>query len=151
MMCNKPFVVMWDQWSLHWHYMMPTSSSMAPLHSLGQDDWNEMQYEILVMWPSKVTNMHIPNFCSYKSKTKIHAINIYVPTTNMPLKYHKYATYTQLFHVHISDNYASIHTPYQQYNQQCKPQALVYIHFTLMTNANNQICMPHGISISHCI
>ena len=31
------------------------------------------------------------------------------------------------------------------------PQALVYIHFTLLTNAPEQICMPHCICIYCCI
>ena len=47
-------LVMWYNWCLHWHYMMPTSSSMAPLYSLGQGDWNEMQHDVLVMWPNRV-------------------------------------------------------------------------------------------------
>ena len=41
------FWVMWFHWCQHQHHMMSLASSMAPLHSLGQDDWNEMQHDFL--------------------------------------------------------------------------------------------------------
>ena len=33
-----------------WYNMMPTILSMAPLHSLGQDNWNVVQHDILFQW-----------------------------------------------------------------------------------------------------
>ena len=34
---------------LHYH-MMPTTLSVAPLHFLGQDNWNDMQHNFLTLW-----------------------------------------------------------------------------------------------------
>ena len=42
------FLMMWCLWQ--WHYMMPMASLVGPLHSLGQDYWDEVQNEFLAMW-----------------------------------------------------------------------------------------------------
>ena len=77
------------------HYMMPMVSSVAPLHSLGQDDLNEVQHDFLVMvqhlcqyltllecppehrclphhtcmshYTINILNMWTPHYCIYKS------------------------------------------------------------------------------------
>ena len=47
MRCNMSFLVMWCHW--HWYqcHMMWMVLSIAPLHSLGQDDWNEVEPDTL--------------------------------------------------------------------------------------------------------
>ena len=48
-------LVMWHYWCSLQHYMMPTALSMTLLHTWGQDDQNEMQYNLyLVMWSNNV-------------------------------------------------------------------------------------------------
>ena len=42
-----------------------------------------------------------------------HATGISVPTTNMPLKCQRDATYANYIHMHISDNYVSTYTYYE--------------------------------------
>ena len=34
---------MWHHWPLHQHHVMPKVSSMASLHSLGEDNWNQVK------------------------------------------------------------------------------------------------------------
>ena len=54
--CNVTSLVMWFYW--HQHHMMETALPMKPLHSSGQDDWNEVQCKfwscdnigICIMW-----------------------------------------------------------------------------------------------------
>ena len=41
---RKTFLVMWCLW--HHHYMMPMASSVAILHTLGQDGQNEVQHHL---------------------------------------------------------------------------------------------------------
>ena len=43
--CNRTLLVMW----CHWHHMTPMEW-ISLLHSLGKDNWNEMQHHFLVMW-----------------------------------------------------------------------------------------------------
>ena len=40
----------WYHWHWWWHHMIPTVLPLWLLHSLGQDDWNEVWYDVLVMW-----------------------------------------------------------------------------------------------------
>ena len=42
MRCNMTSLVMWHHWC--WYHVMVTVSLMIHLHSLGQDDWNEVQH-----------------------------------------------------------------------------------------------------------
>ena len=39
MICNMSLLVMWHYWLLH--YIITTASSIAPLHSPDQDNWND--------------------------------------------------------------------------------------------------------------
>ena len=48
--CNMAFLVIWDHWCQHWHHVMKIALSMPPLHSLGEDNKNEIQQDFLVIW-----------------------------------------------------------------------------------------------------
>ena len=43
-------LVMWCHWHQHQHHVMPMASSIAPLHLLSQDKWNEVQNYFFVIW-----------------------------------------------------------------------------------------------------
>ena len=45
MRCNMTFWVMWHHWVCPQHHMILMALSMAPLHSLGQDNSNELQQD----------------------------------------------------------------------------------------------------------
>ena len=44
---SMPFLIMWCHWCWHQCPLIPMVSS---LHSLGQDDWNEVQHGIFQQW-----------------------------------------------------------------------------------------------------
>ena len=44
------FLVIWCHWYWHQFHIMPTTSSMAPLHSVVYDNYNELQHDFLDMW-----------------------------------------------------------------------------------------------------
>ena len=52
---------------------------------------------------SNIVYIKTPHYCTYKSNNTMncnfiyHAINIYVPATNKPLKCHRYSTYANYF------------------------------------------------------
>ena len=80
---------------------------------------------------------------------KCHANAIYVTETNKPLKFH---TCHICKLVHYADRrklcqYICI--IWAKCNQQCDQSLLVCIHFTLLSYAPQQICLPHCIYISH--
>ena len=63
---NKTFSVIWHYRHLHQNYMMPMSSPIASLHSLGQNGWNSVQWcfwscdttGISVMWCKQHCQLH---------------------------------------------------------------------------------------------
>ena len=50
MRCKRCFLVMWCHWYWCHYHLITTASSITPLHSLGQDNWNDMLHDFLVMW-----------------------------------------------------------------------------------------------------
>ena len=42
-------LVQFYHWHWNWYHLRSTASSVEPLHSLGQDDWNAVQHDFLVM------------------------------------------------------------------------------------------------------
>ena len=50
------FLVMWNHWHWHLHYVVPMALSMAPLHALGQ--MIKIKYIFLVIW-------HCCNWCHH--------------------------------------------------------------------------------------
>ena len=45
--CSMTFLVIWCHWHWYQHHVMQTTLLMVPLHSLGQDDQNEVQHDVL--------------------------------------------------------------------------------------------------------
>ena len=67
----------------------------------------------------------------------------------MPLKCYIYATYANYF-VCIYETTMSLFIPHMISVQSIMwPGAMVYIHFTLLTYAPEQICQPHHTYMSH--
>ena len=70
---------MWHHWHWYWHCMIPTVLSIVPLHSLGHDDWNEVQHDILVMWHhwhQCLSHMMLLASASHKTNCIIYGICI---------------------------------------------------------------------------
>ena len=45
--CSMNFLIIWCHWHLHHHHVMQKALLMAPLHSLDQDDKNEVQHDFI--------------------------------------------------------------------------------------------------------
>ena len=48
--CSMTFFIIQCHYHWHQHHVMQKALLMAPLHSLGQDNQNEVQHYFLVMW-----------------------------------------------------------------------------------------------------
>ena len=122
----------WHHWYWHPHYVMPTVSSMASLHSLGQDDENEVQHNFLIMWPKNVVYMLNPHYCTHIFKKNqnatfiFHSINIHATTkmwpsndidmSHMPIISYTHKTTMSLYVPHMNSMQLTM-----------SPQAQVYI------------------------
>ena len=51
-------LVMWHHSCWHWCHMMLMALSMAPLHSLNQDDQNEWQHDLFGLWRQQHYQWH---------------------------------------------------------------------------------------------
>ena len=77
-------------------------------------------------------NSHFTYYCQICPSNATYMINIQIRS-----------------HV-IWENYVSMSTSYDFIAINNKPEALVYMHFTLLTYAPEQICLPHCKCTSHC-
>ena len=86
---------------------------------------------------------HISLCTSQKTATVIyHAINMHVPTTNMLLKCHIYATYVSYF-INKYEPTMSVYMPHMNSMQATMwPEALIYIQSTLLAYVSEQIHLP---------
>ena len=60
-------------WCLFWNYMILMPSSIAPLHLLVQDDWNEMQNDIF----SHLTQLALPS-ASCDANDVFNSTNVFI-------------------------------------------------------------------------
>ena len=71
MTCNMTFSVIWHCCNWHQDHLIPMALSNVPLHSLCENNWNNVEYIFLVMWyhwcwyqstmmPKSVINHTIP-------------------------------------------------------------------------------------------
>ena len=56
MWCNMTFLAMWVHWC--WSHIKPMASSIAPSHSLGHGNKNDVQQDVLVMWHHQNCSQH---------------------------------------------------------------------------------------------
>ena len=70
MRCKHDFLVMWCYWYQDKCNMMSIASSVAPLQSFGQDNWNEVKHDLfLVMWCHQHQHHMIPMTSSMAKDT----------------------------------------------------------------------------------
>ena len=88
---------------------------------------------------------HITAYTNKKTATFIyHSIAIHVLSTNMPLKCHRYATYTNYFMC----TYETTMLVYIPQMSQCKYSAIHTFH--IIGICHEHICLSHCTSMSHC-
>ena len=106
------------------------------LHIAGICPRTNMSTTLQIYIPHYYCSLHT-DFTDKLKKTNCnfnyHAIVIYVPATNMSLS------------CHICPNYSMCINGYI-----CQYTALLYIYFTLLAYAPEQICLLHGTYMSHC-
>ena len=98
-----------------------------------------------------------PHITAHKSKKKTtksnfiyHTLTIHVSATNMSFKCYSYAIYAKYF-MHRYETTMSEYIPNTNSVQSIMwPEALVYIHYTLLAYALEQIYLPYCTYMSHC-
>ena len=135
---------MWCLW--HWNNMTPIALSMAHHTNTSTGTSTRAKCHIIPL------NNHLKiqlQWCHWWHH-QLYIIATYMTKTNMHLKCHICHT-CQLVHVHIWHSYVSLYSSYIPTAINNVNRILVYIHFTLLVHASEQICMPHCTCISlHC-
>ena len=118
-------------------------------HNYGYHIANMSHRAIILNWHIEQTGLPICTKIQPTATASSHINAKYMPETNIPSNA-RYMPQIPISTFQILDNNVSILPHINSLLSTIQPEALPYIHLTLLAYVPQQICLPHLICMSHC-